>query len=147
MRMINNYDSSNISQVYSLTKTEVMSFIHTKVYGSDVDLVGADESDTFNFLIISDLDTSSIVDFCENLNNYIVEHEILYTLNYHDLTRTIPRKKALCDLVEAFKLMELGMKGYNCVYEVKCSFINDTLHEIKYDKVKINNTKRRIRVV
>ncbi len=147
MRMINNYDSSNISQVYSLTKTEVISFIHKKVYGSDVDLVSADESDTFRFLVISSLDTTNIVKFCEDLDNYSDKHEILYTLNYRDLTRTIPKRKALFDLVEAFKLMEFSMQKCGCVYEVECSFINDTLYNIKYKQVNINNQKKRVRTL
>ena len=146
MKKINRNYIDNASQLYTLSKYEVLSFCHGIIYGSDETLLNTEIGDSFKVFIISNIDLVSISDFADNVYDYCGKNDIDYILNYYDVLRVIPKKKGYIDLIESFSLMQTVIEEHHCGYEVQFDFVDDTLKGIRYKQVTVQKPEPFVRI-
>ena len=146
MKKISKNDTENVSELYTLSKDEIISFIHGIVFGTNTTFIETDAINSFKFLVVSSMDAVSMSGFAESMYDYCGKKGISYIINFYDLFKQTPNNKGLADLLRVLLPMQTAIEEYHCAYEVEFDFVNETLRGVKYNRVLVQQPKPFVRV-
>lgn len=146
MKRVGKNDIDEVSELYTLSKDEVISFIHGIVFGTNTTFRETNDINSFKFLVLSSMDAVSMDGFAESMYDYCGKNGVSYIINFYDFLRQSPNRKGLADLVETLVPMQTVIEEYHCAYEVELDFVNDTLKGVKYNQVLVQERKPRVRI-